>query len=110
MTPTGQTADGTWEIGVRRTFPISVEEAWARLPLLLEGDGAVGDIRSLTPKVVMRLQFYPSGWNRSSTLQLRVIPAATGTTVAVHHEGLPDQASRREMHQHWSDALDRLSG
>lgn len=79
------------------------------MPLLLEGNEAVGDPRSLTPKVVMRLEFHPPECSRSSTLQLRVIPAATGTTVAIHHEGLPDEAARRAMRQHWSDALNRLS-
>jgi hypothetical protein len=110
MSPTGQTADGTWEIGVRRTLDVSPEEAWLRLPELLAGDDAVGEQRSVTEGVVTRYAYRPAGWAHDSTLQLRVLPAAGGrATVAVHHERLPDAAAREEMRRHWTAAVEALA-
>lgn len=108
MTSTGQTADGTWEIGVRRTAPLEPHAAWQWLRGLLDADAAVGNIRSETPGEVVRASYQPAGWTTSSILQLRVIPAASGTTLAVHHERLPDGGAREAMRQHWTNVLDRL--
>lgn len=89
----GWTADGTWQFGVRRTIPLGATGAWARLDTLLEGDDAVGETRSETPGVVRRLTYQMPGWPAPATLQLRVMPTATGSTLAVHLEQLPDAAA-----------------
>ena len=108
MTPTGQTADGTWEVGVRRTFPLGVEEAWRLLPSLVAGDPCLGATRSSTENEVMRLSYRCQGWANDSTVQLRVIPAKHGVTIAVHHEGLPGPAQREVMRERWTAALGAL--
>jgi hypothetical protein len=110
MTPTGQTADGTWEVGVRRTLDIPPEQAWRRLPELLAGDDAVVEQRSVTEGVVARYAYRRPGWAHDTTLQLRVLPAADGrATVAVHHERLPDAAAREEMRRRWTAAIEALA-
>lgn len=109
MSPTGQTADGTWEIGVRRTIPgVGLDEAW-RLGLeIVEGDPATGAARSRTDGKVARFHYRPPDWEHDSTLQLRVLPAARGTTIALHHEGLHDAAARERMRERWTAALEEV--
>ncbi len=109
MSPTGRTADGTWQFGVRRTIPLDPAGAWARLDALLERDDAVGETRSETPGVVRRLTYQMPGWPAPATLQLRVMPTATGSTLAVHLEQLPDAAARDAMRDRWKDALEGLA-
>jgi hypothetical protein len=110
MTPTGQTADGTWEVGVRRTIDLDPAEAWRRLPSLLAGDEAVGEQRSVTEGEVTRFAYRRPEWERDSTLQLRVLPASGGrATVAIHHERLPDAAAREAMRERWTGALEALA-
>jgi hypothetical protein len=107
MSPPGQTADGTWEVGVRRTFPgVDVDEAWRIGLALVEGDPATGAARSRTDGEVARFVYRAPEWARDSTLQLRVLESATGATIAVHHEGLPDAAAREQMRERWTAALD----
>ena len=69
-------------------------------------EGSEVRVRSLTPRVVTRLAWREPGWERSSTLQLRVLPAATGTTVSIAHEGLPDEEARLRLLPHWTDRLE----
>jgi hypothetical protein len=108
MSPTGQTADGSWEVGVRRTVARDRDSAWTLLRTLVDSDEDIGAIRSQTPGQVLRATYQPAGWDVPSTLQLRVVAAATGTTLAIHHERLPDAAVRETMRRHWTETLDRL--
>jgi hypothetical protein len=101
MTPTGLTADGTWQLGVRRTFPITPEEAWALVERVFLAEG---EVRSITPGTVVRLAAAPAG----STLQVRVTPAATGTTIGIHHERLPDAETRERLLTRWTALLEDL--
>lgn len=107
---TGQTKGAGWQIGVRRTLPLELDEAWGLLttqPWLerwsglatLEGDPAV---RSKTEKTVVRVR------TQTSLVQLRVLPAATGTTVSVHEERLPDGRTRELRKDHWTRFFDGL--
>jgi hypothetical protein len=109
MSPTGQTADGTWEVGVRRTLPLDADTAWTALRRLLDEDEHVREVRSETPGKVVRAAYRRPGWASPSTLQLRVLGAATGTTLAIHHERLPSAEAREEMRRRWTQALERLS-
>lgn len=124
----GLTADAGWELGVRRTLPLPVDAAWQLLlspegqqvwlgavlePAVgAEGEAADGTrllVRVLRPGSHLRLAWQRPGWARPSTLQVRVLAAAGGTTVAFHQERLASQELRTELLAHWDAALDRLA-
>lgn len=126
---TGQTKDGYFQVGVRRTFPVSVKEAWDHL-LSEKGlkiwlglsdikklevkssfdtsDGASGMITTLNPYVNLRMQWKDELWTTPSILQVRVINTSGKTTVSFHQEKLPDEHARIQMKKHWSQILDHL--
>lgn len=123
----GRTRDGHFEVGMRRTLAIGVEEAW-RLVTSRDGvrawlggdvalergrtfalaDGTAGKVRVFGPGSHLRLSWRPEGWAHASILQLRVIAAGEKTTVALHQERLPDAASRTARRAHFAAALDAL--
>lgn len=130
MTPVGKTKDQGWEIGVRRTFPIGTGRAWELLmtqpglgywlghgvePNFEKGvkyqtdEMTRGDIRSFTADSLIRLRWQPKEWDFESTLQIRVIPAKTGTTISFHHERLENSQQREVMRLHWSKVMDQLA-
>lgn len=133
-TPVGKTMSQGWEIGVRRTLPVSVEHLWALLttppglglwlsvgtaPAFRKGETfttheqTTGEIVSYTEGSLIRLRWQPRGWHTPSTLQIRVLPAKRGATLSIHHEKLTDGEQREAMRRHWSaviDALERLIG
>jgi uncharacterized protein YndB with AHSA1/START domain len=128
----GLSAGAGYEIGARRTLPITLEEAWARLTsiqgvaawlgavhpfLSVEGGryraagAAAGEFRVVKPAQLLRLTWLPPGWSKPSTIQVRLLPAGPGKTViSFHQENLPDEAARRERRQHWQAALAFLAG
>lgn len=125
--PTGLTKDAGWQLGVRRTVPHPVGQVWGHL--LGDGlrswlgdatlgspgqdyetpQGARGQVRSRTELRRIRLTWQPSHWPHDSTLQVTVVPAATGTTVAFHQERLHSAQEREEMLDHWREVLDRIT-
>lgn len=128
--PVGKTKDAGWEIGVRRTLPISVEEAWELLvtqpgmgywlgndaELCFEKgsafhteEGNVGKIKSYAEGKLIRLSWQPRDWTFPSTLQVRVIPSKTKATISFHQERLTDGEQRERMRAHWTEVLDQLS-
>ncbi|MBQ4899763.1 SRPBCC domain-containing protein [Paenibacillus sp. Marseille-P2973] len=121
----GQTKAAGFQIGVRRTFPVSREAAWAFL-LSTEGlklwlgdlsslelepghqytteEGNFGELRVVKPLEQLRLTWQRKGWSQPSTLQIRLIPNpshADKTTISFHQEKLTDAWAREEMKQHW---------
>ena len=124
---TGLTRDAGWEVGVRTTVPASGAIGWdyltgPGLPLWLgettlpteknavyeTDDGVRGRIISRTEGVRLRLSWRPADWPHDTTLQLSVRAAATGTTIAVHHERLADRDERRMMLGHWKTVVAEL--
>lgn len=123
---TGLTKDAGWQLGVRRKVPAPLEEVWDfllgdGLPLWLgstvlgkpgdlyaTAEGVKGEIRSRTEHVRIRLTWQPNDWNHDSTLQLTVIPAANGTTVAIHQEQLTSAEERAELLEHWHGVVEGL--
>ena len=124
----GQTADGLFQVGVRRTLPVAHDAAW-RLVTSAEGvrawlgdadltlekgetyttpDGAAGEVRVVKPGSHLRVTWQPAGWARASTIQVRVIPAGERTTLSFHEERLPGAAERDERRRHFEAALDAL--
>lgn len=127
--PVGLTKDVGFQIGVRRTLPIRLEDAWQ---LLTSGEGRkvwlgetadldftrdtpyhravgpVGQVSVFFPNSHLRLPWQPPGWERASTIQVRVIASGERTVVAFHQEHLPDGQAREARRAHYTAALDRL--
>lgn len=124
----GRTRGTGFQVGIRRTLPISLAEAW-RLVTSPQGvrawlgdgavawergreyalaDGSTGAVRVVEPESHVRLTWHPDGWPRASTIQVRVIAAASGTTIAFHQEHLPHAAARQERRAHFAAALEAL--
>jgi uncharacterized protein YndB with AHSA1/START domain len=125
----GKTKDTGFQIGVRKTFPISLEQAW-RLITSREGiklwlgdvedfhlakgqlyqtkDGTLGEVRVVNPRENIRLTWQPQEWQRASTIQVRVIPSREKTIVSFHQEGLSGEVEREQMRQRWDNVLDEL--
>ncbi|MHA7633426.1 hypothetical protein [Corallococcus sp. M7] len=126
---TGRVADGSYQAGVRRSFAVGSEMAWAAwgeasglvrwvgacAQALTEGaqvvlaDGTrIKVVRQVPPKQ-LRLRLERDGWPRARTVQLRVLPSVHGVTVALHAEGLPDAGVREELLARWTRALESWS-
>lgn len=128
----GETTDTGFQIGVRRTLPISLEQAW-KLIASREGiklwlgdvkdfrlatgqayqtrDGARGEVRVVNPHENIRLTWQPPEWQRASTIQARVIPGGREkTVVSFHQEQLPGEVEREQMRQRWGKVLDKVQG
>lgn len=126
----GQTKDSTYQAGVRKTFAISLQEAWQ---LVFSGKGMAiwlgddTDLRTVkgspyktgnsitgTVRVVkefshVRFTYKKENWDNESLVQIRFIAAKTGTTISFHQEKLADSSQREEMKQHWEAALTQFS-
>lgn len=123
----GKTADAGYQIGVRRTVPVAEEHLWERL-LSPEGtavwlggaaevkegalfsfpDGVSGEIRVYKPGSHIRLTWHRPGWEAPSYVQVRVIPARTGTTLSFHQDHLAGPTDRAAMKEHWEATISRL--
>ncbi|MDF2716157.1 MAG: ATPase [Paenibacillus sp.] len=127
----GQTASTGFQIGVRRTLPISRQEAWdymmspeglrlwiGDVPALDMQPGSIyeskegnrGEMRVVKLHEQLRLTWQPKKWERSSTLQIRFLPAASGkTTISFHQEKLDGPMQREEMKLFWEDVIARIA-
>ncbi|GMK48942.1 hypothetical protein PghCCS26_60720 [Paenibacillus glycanilyticus] len=123
----GKTASAGFQIGVRRTLPVSPERAWAFLTsaeglklwigsvknLEIEAgetfqsaEGISGELRIVKPRQQLRLKWTKPGWEKPSTLQIRLISSGPEkTTVSFHQENLDHAATREQMKLHWEDVL-----
>lgn len=125
---TGETAEGDFQVGVRRTVDFPSEQAWELLGSaegvaawlgrapgleLEEGDryateaGAEGEVRVVSGTHV-RLTWHPQGWPRPSTVQVRVQPRGDRCVISFHQEKIPDAEAREARRAHFRAALDRL--
>lgn len=122
----GRTRDAGWEVGVRRTVPAAPEAVWEllRSPEGMEiwlggaielepgpcrlADGTDGEVRVDEPGSHLRLTWRPPGWEEPSLLQVRVLPAATGATIAFHQERLADAMMRDLMRERWTGVIETL--
>ena len=125
----GETADTGFQVGVRRTLPLSMDDAWRLLTsphgvrewlgdasgfALEKGatytttGGAAGEVRVAKPGSHLRVTWRPPGWARASTIQVRVMPAGAKTTLSFHEEHLPGAAEREARRRHYEAVLDAL--
>ncbi len=124
----GKTQSQGWEIGVSRTLPVSARRAWALVMTALGLPQAIVrarrevetgqvvktknktqvEIRSYEPGSRLRMRWQPAEWDFASTLQIRIKPAVTGTTISVHHEKLENGEQRAAMREHWTARLEEV--
>ena len=127
--PVGLTKDVGYEIGARKTMPISLEDAWQRvtspqgLALWLGAgadltfakgetcrlaDGTQVTVRVFKPLSHLRFGWQPPGWERPSVIQVHVIPSGQKTVIAFHQEHLPGPRERETRRAHFKAALSAL--
>ncbi|WP_126427096.1 SRPBCC family protein [Brevibacillus marinus] len=126
----GQTASVGFQVGVRRTLPISPERAWAFLtsaegvklwlgdvppPSFRVGEtfrsteGLSGEFRVVKEMQQLRLRWKKPDWPFTSTLQIRLLPTTSGkTTISFHQEKLDHAKTREEMKKHWEAVLNAI--
>ena len=126
----GQTKDVGFQIGIRKTLPISTETAWDFL-FSEEGlniwlgkissdhielnknyktrEGIEGKVTVFKPNSHLRLTWKPKNWTNISTLQIRVIESKDKTTISVHQEKLTDINQREEMKKYWNKVIETLT-
>ena len=128
-TTVGQTKNAGYQIGARRTLAIHPDDAWRLLTSpeglsiwlhpqanleLIPGayyklpDGCAGEVRVFKPGSHLRITWHPAGWERASTLQVRVIASGAKTVIAFHQEHLPDPGQREERRRFFTEALDKI--
>ncbi|MGO4541889.1 SRPBCC family protein [Paenibacillus sp. 2TAB19] len=128
--PVGKTASVGFQIGVRRTLPITPEQAWSFLTSpeglrlwigtvsglsFKEGEtftseeGITGQFRVVKPEKQLRLKWGRNDWEKLSTLQIRLIPIKPDrTTISFHQENLDHSGTRDQMKQFWENALNEM--
>ncbi|MFF2090568.1 SRPBCC domain-containing protein [Paenibacillus sp. NPDC058174] len=121
------TAAAGFQVGIRRTLPVSREQAWAfitsteglslwigQLPKLeltvgetfKSDEGVTGQLKVVKPLHQLRLTWQPKDWDRPSTLQIRLLSDKPDkTTISFHQEQLDHAARREQMKQHWENVL-----
>ena len=131
--PVGLTKDAGFQIGARRTFPVSLTQAWELVTSdagvrawlgdtqgveLAQGaeyrlaDHSTGEVRVFKPLSHLRFTWQPGNWPKPSTIQVRVIPnkekTVIKTVIAFHQENLPNAEARKARRTHFIKALDAL--
>lgn len=128
--PVGLVAGAGYQIGVRRTLPVSAEQAWEYLispkgvrlwtggaipsrweagETFASGEGISGKLVVVKPNAQLRLRWRRDEWDRPSTLQIRLIPNGPDkTTISFHQEQLADAHLRERMKRVWEVALDEI--
>ncbi|MNN19423.1 hypothetical protein D3C81_1326660 [compost metagenome] len=126
----GKTKAVGYQVGVRRTFQVTVEEAW-NLVTTRQGievwlgelssydfgvgaqfnttSGISGEIRVINEHQNIRLTWKKKDWEKASTLQIRTIKQKDNKcTISFHQENLPSFEVREEMKARWDEVLDNL--
>ncbi len=124
----GKTKDVGFQFGIRKTFPVSSEKVWdflfsenglkiwlGNLKNELEikkeyetENGITGLVRVFKANSHIRLNWKPTHWKNTSTVQIRVIGNQTKTTIAIHQEKLLNAEQRAEMKAYWSVIMNKI--
>ncbi|AZS16588.1 SRPBCC domain-containing protein [Paenibacillus lutimineralis] len=126
----GKTKSVGYQVGVRRTLPLTLEEAWEMIVSprginvwlgetssydfsvganYYTREGISGEIRVLNERQNVRLTWKKEQWERASTLQIRTIEQLNGKcTISFHQENLPSTKDREEMKVRWEEVLEKL--
>ena len=127
--PVGLTKDAGFQIGARKTFPVTPEKAWdflvsvkgTRLWLdtmdlnkieikteFVTPNGYFGKITVFKPYSHLRMQWKHPDWENISILQIRTIPAKEKTTISFHQEKLASADQREAMKSLWKSVVESL--
>lgn len=73
-------------------------------------EGTTGEFRVVKPQEQIRVTWQPVGFPQASTLQIRLLPAASPgkTTISFHQEKLDSAEQREEMKAHWEEVISGL--
>ncbi|PWV94466.1 activator of Hsp90 ATPase-like protein [Paenibacillus cellulosilyticus] len=125
----GQTKSTGFQVGVRRTFNIAVEDAWdlitstqgielwlGHAAVIFEkghqyqsSEGITGEIRTVNVHENIRLTWKRESWAKPSTVQVRTIAKGKDqTTISFHQENLGSLEVREEMKVYWEEVLNKL--
>jgi uncharacterized protein YndB with AHSA1/START domain len=128
-TPTGQTEDAGFEIGVSRTIPVPLEQVWdflvsregvalwlgqdVELPTekgtrYTTADGTTGDLRSFHKQNRIRITWRPQEWDHDTTVQVTVSDNGGKTLLRFHQEWLADTAERSRQRDHWKAIMESV--
>ena len=125
----GQTKNAGFQIGVRKTFSVSIDVVWDFLftkqgldiwlghldqdnpdftKVYLTHEGVQGKITVFKPQSHIRLTWKPENWTNTSILQVRLINTKGKTTVSFHQEKLANNNQREEMKAHWERVIEQI--
>ena len=116
--PIGSTKTVGWQLGIRKTIQTNQppEIIWQ---LLTNEEGqthwnqdnitTTHKPRTHKPNNHLRTPWKMPQWTNTSTLQIRVLQAKTGITIAIHQEKLQDQEQRTQMLHHWEAVLEKIT-
>jgi hypothetical protein len=127
----GLTKDTGWQVGLRRTFPVPVEEMWDLLispqgmqiwlgcgePFELNkgatyqlNDGTTGEVRVVKTLSHFRITRHPPDpdYLRASTIQIRVLKNKEKTTLVFHEEHLPNQNARSSRKVYYLGVVEKI--
>ncbi|MDP3178130.1 MAG: hypothetical protein Q8M76_09520 [Spirochaetaceae bacterium] len=128
---TGLTKDAGFQAGARRSYDLSLTQAWSlivssrgnelltgrKAPLEGDGPGAAWEgppvayeVMTFVPESHFRMRWRLAEWPAPSIFQVRVLPAANGrTTIAFHQERLADAEDREAMLRRWEGIHDSIA-
>jgi len=125
----GKTKHAGYQVGARRTVDSAPDVCWRFLTSsqgvaiwlghvelaswqvgtkYAAADGVRGEVRVFKPYSHLRITWHPVGWQRASTMQLRIIPKGSGCTIALHQEHLPGPDARAMRKQDFITMLDGI--
>ncbi len=132
MRTVGLTQASSYQIGVRRTLNLSIQEAWELITstkgiqawlgvdpsLQIEKgrrfhteEGVSGEITKVNLHENIRMSWRIASWDKPSIVQVRTIASGTAkTTISFHQEKLDSPDTREAMKRYWEQALNRLIG
>lgn len=126
--PVGLTKDGSWQFGLRKTFPFPQQFVWdfmfsdqglriwlGELEDELEfgktfqtTEGVEGLVRVLEPYAHIRMKWKKQHWENSSTVQVRIMGNEQRATISFLQEKLADHAQREEMKRYWNQKMTQI--
>jgi uncharacterized protein YndB with AHSA1/START domain len=121
--------DAAWQVGVRKTIDVSFNIVWdymvschgianwlgdvgknnLQLNVSYETkEGIEGIVSLITHPSHIRLTWRKRNWDNTSTLQVRIIPSGSKTTISFHQDKLNDVKQRERMREYWQAVIDKI--